>query len=75
MTSFHHIMEQELCELIIVCCEGVLVVVSLQCGEYKTCEDVGWLAGVWCTVQKEVIGLLECLERDGSIFLNCEGEV
>ena len=75
VASFHHIVEEEVGEVVIVCGEGVLVVVSLQCGEYKTCEDVGWLAGVWCTVQKEVIGLLECLERDGSIFLDCEGEV
>ena len=44
MTSFRHIMEQELCEVVIVCGEGVLVVKSLQCGEYKTCEDVSRLA-------------------------------
>ena len=50
VASFHHIVEEEVGEMVIVCGEGVLVVISLQCGEDKTCEDVGWLAGVWCTV-------------------------
>ena len=44
MTSFHHIMEQEFCKVVIICGEGVLVVILLQCGEDEACENVGRLA-------------------------------
>ena len=50
MTSFHHIMEKEFCKMVVVCGEGVLVIISLQCREDEACEDVGQLAGIWCTV-------------------------